>query len=51
MEGLKREVLEDLLTLGLEETTDFLDASLLNEELFVLKSVAVVRIIAHQELS
>ena len=44
-------MLEDLLPLSCEETSDFLYTGLLNEKGFVLKFVTVVGVIAHQELS
>ena len=49
MERLQGEVLEDLLAFGSEETADFLNASLLQEEGFVLQLAAVVRVVTHEE--
>ena len=51
MERLQGEVLEDLLSLGGEETADFLDASLLNEKRCVLKLTTAVGVVTHQEFS
>ena len=49
VERLQSEVLENLLAFGGKETLNFLDASLLEEQSFVLKLTSVVGVVSHQE--
>ena len=51
VEFLKREVLVDLLPLGLEETSDFLDSCELLKKVSVLELSVVLRVVAHEVLS
>ena len=50
IELLQREVLENLLPLGHEETSDFLDSCLLFEKFCVFKLGPMVRVVAHEVL-
>ena len=50
VEFLQCEVLEDLLALGDEETTNLLNSALLLEELGVLKFCSMGRVVSHQVL-
>ena len=45
------EVLEDLLTLNVEEATNFLYSALLLEQFSILKLRTVLRVVAHEVLS
>ena len=49
MERLQRKVLEDLLAFGSEETADFLDTCLLQEQRLIFQLAAVVGVVTHQE--
>ena len=50
IELLQREVLENLLPFGHEETSDFLDSCLLFEKFSVFELGTVVRVVAHEVL-
>lgn len=50
IELLEREVLENLLTLSVEETANFLSLCELLEEVSVLKLSAMLRVVAHEIL-
>ena len=49
--SLEHEVFVDLWALGQEESADFLNLSVLGEELLIFCLCTVLRVVSHQELS